>query len=532
MNYRSLSIRNKMLIVLLPLLLGMVIVGMFIINRLNANALDKNINATLRNFAVIAASSARTGLEFEDSATVAEAMQPFTGDEQLSYLRVTNSSGKAVYSYRKPGFADIQPKLTETVTRIGEEVFTSSPIKSGQDELGQVVLGLSLADRNAALRYAQRFLIVLTVIGIVILFAAVILLGQTITRPVRELVTVAQEISEGNLQQQIPVSGNDEIGQLAAAFNSVLHYIQEIATNADSVSQGDLTGQVQVRSDKDILSLSFNRLTQQLRQVFGNILNFTDTLSNTAEKLKRMSQHLAGDSQDMRQASDMVASATEEMKSNIQTVEANIQEMNNTIEEIARNTERANMVTQQAVATTEDANLQITSLNKTAQEINSVIETITDIAGQTKLLALNATIEAARAGEAGKGFAVVANEVKDLAQQTNKATEEINSRLKAMQSNTGEAVRKIGQVGEVINEVNEMVATIAAAVEEQSATTREVAQSIVHTSQVASSINEDMQKFRGTSEVVEQNSTELQQDANGFIEINKNLLNLIKKFKL
>ncbi len=532
MTYRSLSIRNKMLIVMLPLLLGMVIVGMFIINRLSANALEKNLYANLRSLSKIAGAAARTGLEFDDPSTVADALKAFTEDEQLAYLQIIDAKGNVAFNYRKTGLPAVNPSLSKEITQIGEEIFTSHEITSGGDNLGKVILSLSLRERDAALSYSQHFLLVLTVLGLLLLFAAVILLSTSISKPIRNLVQIANEISEGNLQHQIPITGDDEIGQLAAAFNSVLTYISDIATVADKVSQGDLTTNVQVRSQKDILSLSFNRLTQQMRQVFGNILNFSASLSETVNKLNRMSEHLAGDSQNMRQSSDMVATATQEMNDNIHTLETNMQEMNHTIEEIARNAERASTVTQKAVETTGEANKQMNELNQTSQEINKVIEVIIDIAEQTKLLALNATIEAARAGEAGKGFAVVANEVKDLAQQTNKATEDISKRLQAMQHNTGDAVQKIEQVGLIVNEVNEMVTTIAAAVEEQNVTTRDVAHSIAQAAQATGSIAEDMQKFSNTSEVVEQNSAELQRDAVTFDEVNRNLTRLIEKFKV
>lgn len=532
MAYRSLSIRNKMLVVMLPILLGMVVVGMLIISRLSANVLEENLISNLRSLSKIAAAAARTGLEFGDPSTVADALKALTEDEQLAYLQITDVKGQVVYKYRKSGLPVITPALTKEITQIGNEIYTAREIVSGAEKLGTVVLSLSLSERDAALRYSQNFLLILTAVGLLVLFAAVMLLSNSLSNPIRKLVHVATEISEGNLEQQIPLLGTEETRQLAAAFNSVLEYIRNIAKITDKLSQGDLTTTVQVRSQRDILSLSFEHLSQQMRQVFSNIVHFSSTLSETAGKLKRMSEHLATDSQNMRQSSDLVASATQEMNNNIQTVETNMQEMNHTIEEIAHNAERASTVTHKAVKATGEANQQMNDLNHTAQEINKVIEVIMDIAEQTKLLALNATIEAARAGEAGKGFAVVANEVKDLAQQTNRATEDIRKRLQAMQMNTGEAVQKIEQVGQVINEVNDMVTTIAAAVEEQNVTTRDVVQSIAQTAEATGSIAQDMQKFHSMSETVEQNSAELQRDALTFDEVNHDLSNLIKQFKI
>lgn len=156
--------------------------------------------------------------------------------------------------------------------------------------------------------------------------------------------------------------------------------------------------------------------------------------------------------------------------------------MTTTINEIAQNTEKANTITGEAVSEAKGASDNVDELGSAAQEISKVTETVTEISEQTNLLALNATIEAARAGDAGKGFAVVANEIKELARQTAEATQDIKRRIEGIQDSTSGTVTKIQQISKVINDVNDIVSTIASSVEEQSVTTKEIATNVAQAS--------------------------------------------------
>jgi len=185
--------------------------------------------------------------------------------------------------------------------------------------------------------------------------------------------------------------------------------------------------------------------------------------------------------------------------------------MTSVIKEIAQNTEKARTVTGEAVSEAAETSEKVDELGRAANEIGKVTETITEISEQTNLLALNATIEAARAGEAGKGFAVVANEIKDLAKQTAEATGEIRKKIEGIQTSTKGTVIHIKQITKVINNVNEIVATIATAVEEQSVTTREIADNVTQASQGLGEITENVAQSSSVADEIAKDIADVNQ---------------------
>ena len=255
--------------------------------------------------------------------------------------------------------------------------------------------------------------------------------------------------------------------------------------------EGDLTKRLDATSGDEIGELSrwFNKFAGKLQTVITDLAANTRTLSSSSEELAATSTQLAANAEEMSGQSNMVASAAEQTTSNVNnisagaeelsnsitTVATSIEEMSASINEVAKNCQKESQIAAEADKVARTTQETVERLGLAAKEIGKVIDVINHIADQTNLLALNATIEAASAGEAGKGFAVVANEVKELAKQTAAATGEISRQVEEMQSSTDSAVKAIGQIGKVIDDVNTISQTIVSAVEEQSATVNEIA---------------------------------------------------------
>jgi len=209
-----------------------------------------------------------------------------------------------------------------------------------------------------------------------------------------------------------------------------------------------------------------------------DIERISQSLAGASEELTATSQQMSANAEETSTQASVVSASAEQVNKNLQTVATGTEEMSTSIKEIAKNAHESAKVATNAVKVAEETNQIVTKLGDSSTEIGQVIKVITSIAQQTNLLALNATIEAARAGEAGKGFAVVANEVKELAKQTAKATEDISRKIEAIQGDTKGAVSAIGQISSVIKQVNDISNTIATAVEEQNATTNEMARNV------------------------------------------------------
>ena len=233
-------------------------------------------------------------------------------------------------------------------------------------------------------------------------------------------------------------------------------------------------------------------LQEREKDVMRQVANTAQTLAGAAEELTANSQQMAGNAEETSAQANVVSTACEEVSRNMQTVATGTEEMSASIKEIAQNANEAARVTGDAVNMAESANVTVSHLGTASSEISEVIKVITSIAEQTNLLALNATIEAARAGEAGKGFAVVANEVKELAKETARATEDISQKIAAIQTNTKEAIDSIASVSNVIDQINSISSTIASAVEEQTATTSEMQRSVGEASRGSREITENI----------------------------------------
>lgn len=271
-------------------------------------------------------------------------------------------------------------------------------------------------------------------------------------------------------------------------------------------------------------------VTQRVKTTL-EVTDIAQFLASAAEELTATSQQMSANAEETSAQANVVSAASEQVNRNLQTVSAGTEEMGASIREIAKNATAAARVATSAVKIAEQANSTVSKLGDSSTEIGQVIEVITSIAQQTNLLALNATIEAARAGEAGKGFAVVANEVKELAKETAKATEDISRKIEGIQTDTKSAVEAIASISSVINEVNNISTTIATAVEEQNATTNEMARNLGEAARGSGEIVKNISGVAEAAQSTTRGTMDTQKAAAELARTATSLRDLVAKFK-
>ena len=322
---------------------------------------------------------------------------------------------------------------------------------------------------------------------------------QIVRSRAEQINRLLSEALEGNLDARADVNqftgGNAKlIGGINQLLEAIVNPVRDSAAVLDKLAAGDLTAEItnEYKGEFNRLKQAINTVSIQVRQAMQQIGRSTAALVSSAEELNKVSQQMSSSADETAAQANVVSAASDQVSKNVQTVATGADEMGASIKEIAKNTAEATKVAISAVKTAETTNQTIEKLGQSSAEIGQVIKVITSIAQQTNLLALNATIEAARAGEAGKGFAVVANEVKELAKETAKATEDISRKIEAIQVDTKGAVSAIGQIGTVIHQINDIQNTIASAVEEQSATTNEISRNLAEAAKGAVDITRNI----------------------------------------
>jgi len=333
---------------------------------------------------------------------------------------------------------------------------------------------------------AAQNMVIFSILTAVIGFSIGFFVSRLISTPIKAMTSAMNTLSGGHYNIDIPAQGReDEVGEMATSVQVFKENLIKNKELSDSVAEeqkervrrAELRDQITASFDKDISSM------------LESVDKSTNTMEETAQNMSAIAEQTTAQSV-------TVASASEEASVNVQTVSAASEELAASIVEISRQVSQSTDIAGSAVVEVENTNEKIQGLAEAANKIGEVVALITDIADQTNLLALNATIEAARAGDAGKGFAVVASEVKNLANQTAKATEQISSQISDIQNATQAAVTAIGSIGGTIGQINEITSGIAAAVEEQGAATQEIARNVEQAAQGTSDVSQNIEGVR------------------------------------
>ncbi len=344
--------------------------------------------------------------------------------------------------------------------------------------------GIYLDDAEAAFRSKALFSSAIVALITLLVIALSMLVARNTARPIVETTDEMKRLATGDTS--VEIHGCDRLDEVGHMANAVQVFKDNMIRNRQ------MEAEAKAAQERDMQRV---RKREELTAKFDQAVTcMLSAVSHSVKQVHDASAGLHAAAEQTSRQSSAVAAAADQASANVQTVASATEELGASTQEISRRVQETTRITQEAVAGINDANATMDGLATAAQKIGEIVNLINDIASQTNLLALNATIEAARAGEAGKGFAVVANEVKSLANQTAKATEEIGNQVAGMQTSSSQALTATKRVADVIGRVDEVVFSIASAAEEQDAATHEIGRNVLQASQgtteVTASISE------------------------------------------
>ena len=357
-------------------------------------------------------------------------------------------------------------------------------------------------------------------LGVLIAVLAYLTLTRGIATPIQAMTAVMGEMATGNHNVTVPGAGRgDEVGQMSEAVEVFRRNMVE-----NERLQAEAAAKQKAELDR---AQALRDITQRFET---EAQAMTSAVAEAATELESTAQSLNSIAEQSTHRATVVASASEETSANVQTVATASTELSASISEISHQVANANTLASAARSDAQSTETEVRALDEAVQRIGTVVTLIQEIAEQTNLLALNATIESARAGDAGKGFAVVASEVKNLAGQTGKATEEIASQIQAVQDRTRTAVNAIAKIVTRVNEVQEVAAAVAAAVEEQDSATKEISRNVEEVAAAANEVNTNISGVREAASETGASSGEVLTTARSLSEQAEGLKNRVQAF--
>ncbi|MCC6364294.1 MAG: hypothetical protein IT165_12270 [Bryobacterales bacterium] len=361
------------------------------------------------------------------------------------------------------------------------------------------------------------------------------MVGGHITVKKKAMACVA-EFGKGNFEAPLEKFPGKKVF-INETIEQVRTNLRALIGDTNLLAKAAADGKLGTRADGARHAGDFRRIVEGINRTLETIVEplkvtaqNAATLASSSEELTAVSQQMAGNAEETATQANVVSAASEEVSKNVSSVASASEQMQASIREIAKNANESARVAKNAVSVAHSTNETVKKLGESSQEIGNVIKVITSIAQQTNLLALNATIEAARAGEAGKGFAVVANEVKELAKQTAKATEEIGQKIEAIQGDTKGAVQAIEEIGAIINQINDISNSIASAVEEQTVTTNEIGRSVTEAAKGVGDIAKNIGGVALAAKNTTQGANDTQKAAQELSRMASQLQAIISKF--